>query len=176
MSQAPTSDLIVCPSCGETNVQGADSCEHCLSDLSAMQSPGWGAFSESNFASLISEIRLSRPATIPASASVRQAIDAVAAEATGAVVILDGAAIAGVFTERDVLKKIAGRPERLADPVTNWMTPDPVVLREDDTMATALHKMGLGGFRHIPLVRDGELVAVVSSRDVLQWLMSCWLD
>ncbi len=176
MSHAPASDLIVCPSCGETNVQGADSCEHCLSDLSAMQSPGWGAFSESNFARLISEIRLSRPAAIPLAATVREAVQAVTAEATGAVVVVGEAGIAGVFTERDVLKKIAGWPERLDDPVTRWMTPDPVVLREDDTMATALHKMGLGGFRHIPLVRDDELVAVVSARDVLQWLMSCWLD
>jgi CBS domain-containing protein len=51
------------------------------------------------------------------------------------------------------------------------MTHDPVVLRDDDLMATALHKMGTGGFRHIPLVRDGELVAIITARDVVSWLL-----
>jgi hypothetical protein len=36
--------------------------------------------------------------------------------------------------------------------------------------------MGAGGFRHIPLTRDGELVAIVTARDVLQWVLTCYFD
>jgi CBS domain-containing protein len=46
------------------------------------------------------------------------------------------------------------------------MTADPVVLREDDSIAVAIHKMAVGGFRHIPLTREGHPTGIVSARDV----------
>ena len=46
------------------------------------------------------------------------------------------------------------------------MTPDPVVLRHDDPIAVAIHKMAVGGFRHIPIVEDGRPTGVVTARDV----------
>ena len=53
------------------------------------------------------------------------------------------------------------------------MTPDPVVLRADDTLAVAIHKMAVGGFRHIPVV-DGAGARPASSRraDVFRHLVS----
>jgi CBS domain-containing protein len=56
------------------------------------------------------------------------------------------------------------------------MTPDPVVLREDDTMAFALNKMGDGGFRHVPVVRDGELVGMITVRDIMNWVLGRYFD
>ena len=50
------------------------------------------------------------------------------------------------------------------------MTHDPVVLRHDDTIAVALNKMAVGGFRHIPIVEDGRPVGVVTARDVFRHL------
>ncbi len=51
------------------------------------------------------------------------------------------------------------------------MTPDPVVLRPDDTLAVAIHKMAVGGFRHIPVVdAAGRPTAVVSAVDVFRHL------
>jgi CBS domain-containing protein len=46
------------------------------------------------------------------------------------------------------------------------MTPDPVVLRHDETLAIAINKMAVGGFRHIPMVKDGHPAGVVTARDV----------
>ena len=61
--------------------------------------------------------------------------------------------------------KLAGRP--LAGlPVDTLMTRDPVVLRHDDTVAVAIHKMAVGGFRHIPIIEDGRLVGLVQARNV----------
>ena len=50
------------------------------------------------------------------------------------------------------------------------MTPDPVVLRHDDPIAVAIHKMAVGGFRHIPIVEDGRPTGVVTARDVFRHL------
>ena len=50
------------------------------------------------------------------------------------------------------------------------MTPDPVVLRHDDTIAVAINKMAVGGFRHIPIVEDGRPTGVVTARDVFHHL------
>ncbi len=53
--------------------------------------------------------------------------------------------------------------------VRQIMTGDPVVLNEDDTLALALHKMSVGGFRHIPLVADdGQAKRIASIRDVVR--------
>ncbi|MDW8168962.1 MAG: CBS domain-containing protein [Acidobacteriota bacterium] len=53
------------------------------------------------------------------------------------------------------------------------MTPHPVVLREDDTLAFALHQMSLGGFRRLPVVRpDGTPVGVASIKDILRYIFT----
>jgi CBS domain-containing protein len=170
------SNIVTCPSCGAENIEGADRCESCGMDIAGTDLPATASEAESEFNTPISSVRLSRPSVIAAAATVAEAVDAVARDIGGSVVVMDGARIAGIFTERDVLKKVAGRPAQLRRPVADLMTADPVVLREDDTMATALNKMGAGGFRHIPLTRDGELVGIVTARDVLQWLMTAYFD
>ena len=52
------------------------------------------------------------------------------------------------------------------------MTPDPVVLRHDDTLAVAIHKMAVGEFRHIPIVEDGRPIGVVAAADVFRHLVA----
>jgi CBS domain-containing protein len=51
------------------------------------------------------------------------------------------------------------------------MTPDPVVLRGDDTVAVAIHKMAVGGFRHMPLVADGDAVGIVTAQDLFRHIL-----
>ena len=65
--------------------------------------------------------------------------------------------------------KAAGKPLD-AFHVGDFMTPDPVVLRHDDPIALAIHKMAVGGFRHIPIVEDGRPTGVVTARDVFHHL------
>jgi CBS domain-containing protein len=168
-------NLVVCPSCGESNVPGTETCDHCLSDLTKVGGRGL-APGEGPFAQRIGDVRVSKALTVSPNATVREAVAVMSDDPGGAVVVTDGTTILGIFTERDVLKKLAGRPGALDEPVAAYMSPDPVVLRDSDTMATALNKMGDGGFRHIPLTRDGRLVAMVTARDVLQWLMSRYFE
>lgn len=166
-------NIVICPHCGAENIEGTDTCENCLMDLRTLDVPASVQIaSDSELLEPISSLRASRAASVPAGATLLDAVAALRAAGTGAVVVVDGERIVGILSERDVLKKIAGQPSLGPRPVTGFMTPDPVVLRDDDTMATALNKMGDGGFRHIPITREGRLVGMVTGRDVLNWLMT----
>jgi len=77
--------------------------------------------------------------------------------------------IVGILTERDILLKAAGaKQDLMAMAVKEIMSPDPVMLREGDTLAVAMHKMSVGGFRHIPFVAGDGTTLLVSSQDVFR--------
>ncbi len=85
------------------------------------------------------------------------------------VLVTDGGGIQGILTERDVLMKAAGdKVDLSALAARDIMTPDPVILRQEDTLAVALHKMSIGGFRHIPSVAEGRATLLVSIQDVFR--------
>lgn len=172
-----TGNIVICPSCGAENIEGVDTCENCLMDLRTVDVPVTHQVEgESDLLELLSSARLSKPRVMRPGATVREAVRVLAGEPTGAVVVADGDRVVGIFTERDVLKRIAAHQERLDDPIEAWMTADPVVLRETDTMAFALNKMGDGGFRHLPLLREGRIDALVTARDIMHWLMTHYFD
>jgi CBS domain-containing protein len=84
--------------------------------------------------------------------------------------VTDGGRLVGIFTERDAVVKAAGMKLEAFD-VRDFMTRDPVVLRHDETIAVAINKMAVGGFRHIPIVDDGRPVGVVAARDVFRHIL-----
>jgi CBS domain-containing protein len=174
---SPAGDLRNCPFCGASVIRGSDACDACGRELGAVDLPplATGA-DDTGFSVSVSNIRVSRARAVTPDTTVADAIAAVTAEASGGIVVVEDGRLAGVFTDRDVLKRVAGVEGALERPVREFMTPDPVVVREDDTMAVVLNKMGAGGFRHVPLARDGEPVAMVTARDVLQWVMTCYFD
>jgi CBS domain-containing protein len=90
----------------------------------------------------------------------------------GAALVVGNGTLVGIFTERDVLMKVAGQPIDLDHTaVSQVMTVDPVTLPVEATVAFALNKMLIEGFRHIPLVDDqNRPVAVVSMRDLIDYL------
>ena len=84
-------------------------------------------------------------------------------ESLGAALVVRGGKLAGIFTERDVLMKVAGQPIEVEHTtVSELMTVDPVTLPVEASVAFALNKMLIEGFRHIPLVDDeNRPIAVV---------------
>ena len=85
------------------------------------------------------------------------------------VLVVQNGRLVGIFTDRDAVLKVAGQPVE-ARPIAELMTRDPVVLRHDDTIAVAINKMAVGGFRHIPIVENGRPTGLVSARDVFRHL------
>jgi CBS domain-containing protein len=107
----------------------------------------------------------SHPALVVDAASpLNQVLQLMRDGSRGAVLVVTNGILAGIFTERDVLMKVAGQSIDLErTPVSKLMTADPVTLPVDASVAFALNKMLIEGFRHIPLVDDqSRPIAVVS--------------
>jgi len=105
--------------------------------------------------------------TISAEATLGEAAASMAARGVGAVVVLEGDAIAAILTERDVMKAVAAGRDG-SDPVTEWMTRHPETIEPDDTTDHAASLMIHGGFRHLPVVDEGKVVGIVSIRDLMK--------
>ena len=85
----------------------------------------------------------------------------------GSALVLQGSWLAGILTERDVLKAAASRSDLTKSPVSQWMTRDPVTATPDTTAEEAADLMLTNGFRHLPVLEGRSLKGVVSIRDVL---------
>ena len=89
----------------------------------------------------------------------------------GCVMVVDNDKLVGIFSERDALMKINVDAAKVSGrPISQFMTPKPVTLEAEDKIAFALHKMNLGGYRHVPILFQGKLAGVISIRDILRYL------
>ncbi len=132
------------------------------------------------------EVELSRLASIPVRRmgkkgclvlgeedSANVAVARLSEERRGAAVVVDvDGRVCGIFTERDVLVRSLGDdPNWRAKPLSEVMTPAPVTVHEDDSIADALAKMREGHFRHLPVVDgEGRPLATISIRTVLHYV------
>lgn len=108
---------------------------------------------------------------ISPSTPLSEAIEAMRQDEGGcAIVCEDNSRIVGIFTERDLLTKIAGQDVDLNAPISDWMSPVVATLSPDATIGEAVAMMNEKGYRNIPLVRDGRLVGSVSVFDVIGYL------
>ena len=90
---------------------------------------------------------------------------------TGAALVIEGTDLVGIFTEHDLLRRVKlGDATWRDQPVRKVMTEKPRAVRGEDTIAEAMRRMDAGRHRHLPVVRGREAVAVVSIRDLLEFL------
>ena len=175
MNPTPTTQVyITCPVCQERNLLGDDLCWSCQASLTDLELPTFAdplKESELELNRPLSALRLRKATTVRHTATVAEAIEVLRKDSSGAVLVMDGLSIAGIFSERDVLMRVAGRDGMMDRPVTSVMTPDPVKLDTNDRMNVVINKMGVGGFRHVPVVNDGDVVGMVDARDVVRWLL-----
>ncbi len=109
-----------------------------------------------------------KPVAASAEISVVDAARLMKERRVGAILVLRGAELAGIFTERDALfRVIAEGRDPAKTRVAEVMTPNPRTIGPDRPFGHALHLMYEGGFRHVPVVDNGRPIGVVSSRDAL---------
>ncbi|HET9481129.1 MAG TPA: CBS domain-containing protein [Candidatus Polarisedimenticolia bacterium] len=166
-----------CPDCGYDNIQGVFACEECGSDLAGLDIPGGQAMQGLKrhiMRDPLKRVGPLKPLVASPETTVWEAIRIMRDGRHGSVLVVDrGAAgqLVGIFTERDVLIRVWGSGLDInTTPLSAVMTPDPIVLREDDILAFAIHLMGVRGFRHIPIVRDDRPVGFVSVRGILRYI------
>lgn len=119
----------------------------------------------------VSKLLESRPGdlhTVERDASVAEAVRAMNAAHVGAIIVMDQGRLAGIFTERDVLRRVI-ESNRKADetPVADVMTSDVVVIKPTDTVQHAMVLVNSRNCRHLPVMDGDTVLGMVSVRDLI---------
>jgi CBS domain-containing protein len=102
---------------------------------------------------------------------VTECVRTMTAKRIGALVVMDGGKLVGIFTERDALNKVlAAGLEPGKTKVSEVMTKDPYSIPPTTTVGEAMELVTNRRFRHLPIVKNGKVLAVISSGDLTHWL------
>jgi len=159
--------------CDSELIIGQEMCPACGSDVTyfRVSPPHVGRLHDVIFEDPLSQLNAPEPLLLKGSDSVEHAVGVMRKHRFGSVLIVDEESkLQGIFTERDLLNVPAPGPSLKSVSLESVMTPKPKALREDDTIALALNRMAVGGYRHIPIVRDGVPVGFTSIRGILTYL------
>jgi CBS domain-containing protein len=161
---------MICPDCHTDNIDGVDTCVSCGQDLRNLDLPSAESeFEEHLMHDPLGVVGAREAPGVSARDPLYLAIHIMQRRGVECVLVWDNDEIVGILTERDILMKAAGEKVDLnAIPVSEIMTRDPVICRDNDTLAIALHKMSVGGFRHLPLVTSDREALVVSIQDLFR--------
>jgi CBS domain-containing protein len=110
--------------------------------------------------------------SIAPSATVWDAITLMTEKGVGALLVTDNEALVGIVSERDYLKKVAlmGRASQTTA-VSEIMTSNPFTVSPREDMEACMELMTEKRIRHLPVVDDGKLIAMISIRDLLESTM-----
>jgi CBS domain-containing protein len=163
--------MTICPVCHHQNFAGEDLCAACGADLTAVDLPQDAIdFHGRLLGEHLGALGARAPVTVPATMGLDEAISLMHSGPEDCLLVMNGDVLAGIFTDRDAVVRTTGI--RLSSfLVRDFMTRDPVVLRHDETIAIAIHKMAVGEFRHIPIVEDGRPIGVVAAADVFRHIL-----
>jgi predicted transcriptional regulator len=162
-----------CPACGHETLEGDDACSNCGASLWPSDTPQPATtFRGPMLGEHLDQLGVGPPVLADSTERIDVVLRRMRSAGTDCVLATFDGRLVGVFTERDAVVKLAGlRHEAFA--MRDLMTRDPVVLRTDDTLAVAIHKMAVGGFRHIPVVDAvGVPLGVLAARDVFRHVLS----
>src|SRR5207244_3870741 len=139
-------------------------CGHCGGDLTQLDRPtAQNRVERSLMEDPVALLQPREPLTLRATATVAEAMRTMLAKDVGALLVVDAEGkLLGIFSERDLLTKVAGiHADYAGRPIVDFMTSKPETVSSGDTLAFALHKMDVGGYRHMPLLLDGKPAGVI---------------
>src|SRR5438105_15851846 len=102
----------------------------------------------------VSRLNPTPPRCVDPDQSVADAVALMRRHAVGCLLVTRGERLLGIFTERDLMRRVLARGRPLADPVSAHMTPAPVSVSPNEPISAAVRRMEEGGYRHLPVL-DG---------------------
>jgi CBS domain-containing protein len=106
------------------------------------------------------------------SQTVAEAVALMREHGVGCLLVCQGDKVVGIFTERDLLRRILAAGKPLSLPLAECMTPNPVVVHPKEPVAAAVRRMVDGGYRHLPVVDDqGRPLGVLSVKRIVHYLV-----
>ena len=110
-----------------------------------------------------------KPVSVSSTASLEECAKVMASNHVGALVIKDGHKSKGLITEQDIVRKaLAKGINPLTKKVKDFMETDLITINPDDDIYDALIKMRDSNIRHLPVVDNGEMVGLLTLKDVLK--------
>ena len=165
---------MLCPSCGHDNIEGMDRCENCMKSLRDLDVPRPDAtrgLARSVMEDDLSDLEQEESLTVGPEEPALEAVRRMKEAQTACVLVVDGDELVGIFTEHDVLTRMAGAQSSVQDlTVSELMSRNPEALRETDSVAAALNKMAVGRYRHVPMKKSDGTYAVTSIKHVLRYI------
>ncbi len=119
----------------------------------------------------VSRLNPSPPWKIRPGQTVAEAAALMREKVVGCLLVCDQDQLVGIFTERDLLRRVLSQGQPLTTPVANFMTSAPVTVHPKDSIGTAIKRMQTGGYRHLPVVVDGQPVGILSVRRIIHYLV-----
>jgi len=111
--------------------------------------------------------------TVPMTVTVAEAVKEMNYHRVGSVLIMNGTKLVGIFTERDVLRRVVGAElDPLTTPVTKVMTGDVLTIGPETTVQQVMEVFTERRCRHLPVMNEGRLLGLISIGDVSRWIAS----
>lgn len=172
MTAPPLKPIFACPACGAEVIPGSDRCEECGTDLLDYErSEPSSRLAKTILSDRLSALDPPEPVTAGPNESIAVAVKKMIDRKHGAVCIVEKGEIVGIFTERDVLMRVAAQGYDLeATPISAVMTKDPLTFSMEVNLAYALNQMSVGGLRHLPIVDGKTPIGITTVRGVLNYI------
>lgn len=167
---------IKCPSCGFNNLEGEDRCVQCLHSLMQRDIPRPIKTDKLQSAMMTTPVvnLLTGKDLLVANTTdtVQKIVKILQQEKKNCILVYKKKKLVGILSNRDLLRRVAGQYKDLSKvKVESVMTPNPEYVRGEDPIAYVVNKMAMGGYRHVPVLReDGTPLSIVTIQDVLSYL------
>ena len=120
----------------------------------------------------VSRLHPTHPLSIGPTQTVADAVAAMRRDEVGCVLVCKEGRVVGVFTERDLMRRVLAAGKAMATPVAECMTANPVVVSPKEPIAAAVRRMEEGGYRHLPVVDEGgHVVGILSVKRIVHYLV-----
>jgi len=119
----------------------------------------------------VSRLHPTPPWQVAPTQSVADAVQLMRDKKVGCVLVCADERVVGIFTERDLTRRVLAPARPLTLPIVDFMTPNPVTLHPKDSISTAIKRMEEGGYRHLPVVVDGKPVGILSVKRIVHYLV-----
>lgn len=119
----------------------------------------------------VSRLNPTPPWQVQPQQTIADAVRLMRDKSVGCVLVCENRRIIGIFTERDLLRRVMGPGLPFTTPVLDCMTPRPVTVHPKDSIAAAIRQMEDGGYRHLPVVVDDKPVGILSVKRIVHYLV-----
>ena len=120
----------------------------------------------------LKHLRVRKPITLSQKNTVTEAVELMRKKNIGCVLVTENEKLIGIFTERDVLMKVAGSKDCDKLTIAEVMTSHVEAFQPDDSLAFVLNAMHVGGYRHVPVVdEENKPIAVISVKDIIAFIL-----